>query len=278
MNPSSPRFEVVNRADANQYFPNFREIWLFRFLLVNLVLREFRIRYKQTLLGVVWAVFMPIITVVIFTFVFNGLADVPSEDIPYPIFAYAGLVPWMLFANGLTFSATSIVTNSELVTKTYFPRVLAPLAKQFSGMIDALISFAILLVLMLVTGYFPLWQIIFIPLLLLMALATSLGLGLWLSALHVRFRDVGLVVPYFVQMLLYLTPVAYPSSLLEGHARILYGLNPMVTVCDGFRWALFGLDILDPLTAAVSVVTTGVILLSGLVFFQRMEGGFPDYL
>ncbi len=278
MSQSNTQIELVNRPKTRFNLPNLREIWLFRFLLYNLILRELRIRYKQTILGFSWAIITPFFTMIIFTFVFNNLAGIEDATIPYPLFAYTALVPWNLFASGLTYSATSIVSNSELITRMYFPRLLAPLAKQFSGAADMGVAFVILLGLMGYYGYFPTWRIVLIPLLVLMAMAAALGVGMILATIHVRFRDIGPAVPFLVQLWLYLTPVAYPASLVDPSYQALYSLNPMVSVCEGFRWALLGTSGLDATSFAVSSCITLAIFMGGLLFFQQMEGSFPDFV
>jgi len=272
-----PPVENINKPPATYPLPNFGEIWRHRALLIQMIIRELKARYKQSVLGISWAIFNPIITMVVMSFVFHRLAEVPSYDIPYAVFSFTGIVPWQLFSKGLSAASQSIVAYGPMINKVYFPRLIPPIARLFTGVIDFGLAFIVLLILMLVYGFLPSFQaLLWVPFFTLLALAAALGLGLWLSALHVRFRDIGLLVPFLVQMLFYLTPVAYPSDLLEQPWRTLYGINPMVTVCDGFRWTLLGIDTFDPSTALASVISALVLLVSGLLFFRSMESSFPD--
>lgn len=269
---------VVNSAHDGWALPDMGEVWQFRYMLAQLVNVELRARYKQTIMGVLWAVINPIIMMVVFTIVFNRLANVPSYDIPYPIFAFAGLVPWTLFSKGLSASSVSIVTSGAIISKVYFPRVLIPLSKVFTGFVDFLLAFGVLFIMMLAYGYLPGLRALGVVFFALLAMLAAFGVGLWLSALHVRFRDIGHLVPFLVQTLLYLSPVAYPSSLINEPWRTLAGINPVVSVCDGFRWALLGLDTLHPATVLVSTVVTLLLVISGLFVFQRLEDSFPDLI
>jgi lipopolysaccharide transport system permease protein len=296
----SSDFVVTNVPGGRWALPSVKELWQYRSLLVQMVISEVKVRYKQTILGVLWAVINPLITMVVFTFVFNRLAGVETTGIPYPIFVYSGLVAWQLFAKGLAASSTSVVSSGGIIGKVYFPRIFAPLSKLFNGFIDFAIAFGILLLFMLFYGYLPTLRALAVIGFVILALMTALGLGLWFSAFHVRFRDVGQLVPFFIQTLLYLSPVAYPSALLNEPLRTLYGINPMVTVCDGFRWALldtptvstpfdtliiqsgyvFNNEIvtLYPSTMIVSFVVATTLFVSGLLIFGRMEKSFPDLI
>ncbi len=216
------------------------ELWRYRELLFFLVWRDVKVRYKQTALGAAWAILQPMLTMVVFTIFFGRLAGVPSDGLPYPVFAYTALIPWTFFASGLTQSADSLVGAANLLRKVYFPRLAIPVATVLAGGVDFLLSFSVLVVLMASYGIAPTWQIVWLPALMLLALATALGTGLWLSALNVQFRDVRYVVPFIVQVWMFATPIAYPSTLLEEPWRTVYGLNPMVGVVEGFRWALLG--------------------------------------
>lgn len=276
--PLSDFPEVVNKPITGFALPDFGEMWRYRNLLINLVARELKSRYKQSILGIAWAVINPMITIVVFSFVFDRLAAVPSYDVPYPLFSFAGLAPWALFARGITSSATSIVREQPMVTKIYVPRMLIPLSKMFTGMVDFAIAFVVLVIMGLALGYVPTANVIWLPFLILLAIMTALGVGLFLTALHVRFRDIGQVVPYMVQIWMYLSPVAYPTELLQEPLRTLYGINPMVTVCDGFRWALLGIDVFHPPSAILSTISAIVILLGGMFVFRRMESTFPDLI
>ncbi|MEP7340244.1 MAG: ABC transporter permease, partial [Acidobacteriota bacterium] len=243
-------------------------------LLYFLIWRDIKVRYKQTALGVVWAILQPFLTMLIFTFI-RGLAKIPSDGIPYPVFCFAALVPWTFFANGLTQSSNSLVGSSNLITKVYFPRLTIPLATVLSGAIDVLLAFGLLLVMMAYYGVAPSWQIVYLPLFLLLALITSLGVGLWLSALNVQYRDVRYVVPFLTQFWMLATPIAYPSSLIREPWRTVFGLNPMAGVVEGFRWALLGTAAPGKLMIVSSFVAV-VVLVGGAFYFRRMEKTFAD--
>jgi len=252
-----------------------REVWEYRELLYFLTWRDIKVRYKQTALGVAWAIIQPFFTMLVFTFI-RSLAKIPSDGIPYPVFCYAALVPWTFFANGLTNSSNSLVGSSNLLSKVYFPRLTIPLATVFSGVVDLLLAFALLLVMMFYYGIAPTWQIVWLPLFLLLALITSLGVGLWLSALNVKYRDVKYIVPFIAQFWLLATPIAYPSSLLKEPLRTIYGLNPMAGVVEGFRWALLGSKITVGPLLIVSSLMAVLILIGGAFYFRRMEKTFAD--
>jgi lipopolysaccharide transport system permease protein len=253
-----------------------RELWEYRELLFFFVWRDIKVRYKQTLLGVAWAIMQPLFAMLIFTIFFGRLARIPSDNIPYPLFSYAALVPWMYFANALIQSSNSLIEHERIITKVYFPRVILPMAAVLSGLLDFAIAFVLLLVLLVFYGVMPMLSILAIPLLVVFAAATALGVGLWLSALNVQYRDVRYVVPFMVQFWMFATPVVYPTSLVPAQWRPLYGLNPMVGVIDGFRWALFGRAPESLLVPLVSVIAVVVVLIGGLYYFQRMEETFAD--
>jgi lipopolysaccharide transport system permease protein len=255
---------------------HFRELWHFRDLLYFLVWRDLKVRYKQTVLGAAWAVIQPFFTMVVFSIFFGRLAGVPSDGIPYPLFAFAGLVPWTFFSNALSQSSNSLVGNQHLITKVYFPRLVIPVSAVLSGTLDFVIAFIVLLGMMIYYGVYPGIAVFTIPLFFLLALITALGTGLWLSALNVEFRDVRYIVPFLTQFWLFATPVAYPSSMLSEPWRILYGLNPMVGVVEGFRWALLGKPVLSGSMLAISVITAFVLLVTGALYFRRMERTFAD--
>jgi len=279
-----------------------RELWEYRELLYFLTWRDIKVRYKQTLLGAAWAIIQPFMTMVVFSIFFGSLAGVPSDGIPYPIFSFAALVPWTFFSNGLAQSANSLVGSANLIKKVYFPRLVVPISGVLGGLPDFFLAFIVLLGMMLVYGLYPtLASLIWLPIFLLLALITSLGVGLWLSALNVQYRDVRYLVPFMTQLWMFITPVAYASSLLHEPWRTLYGLNPMVGVIDGFRWALLSgrtafnsvgaglhLEMLgihwqtraigNPpgLMVLVSAVVAIVILITGAMYFRRMEKTFAD--
>ena len=253
-----------------------RELWEYRELLYFLVWRDIKVRYKQTALGATWAIIQPFFTMVVFSLFFGHLGKIPSDGMPYPIFSFAALVPWTFFANGLGQSSNSLVGNANLITKIYFPRLIVPLASVFSGIVDFLLAFIVLLGMMLYYGLIPTLNVFWLPLFVLLALVTSLGVGLWFSALNVEYRDVRYVVPFITQFWLFATPIAYPSSLLSQPWRTIYGLNPMVGVVEGFRWALLGTNTAPGPIIAVSSAAALVILVTGAFYFRRMEKTFAD--
>jgi lipopolysaccharide transport system permease protein len=253
-----------------------REIWEYRELLYFLIWRDIKVRYKQTALGATWAVIQPLFTMIVFSLFFGHLGKIPSDGIPYPIFSFAALVPWTFFANGLNQSSNSLVGSSTLITKVYFPRLIIPLASVFSGIVDFALAFLVLVVMMLFYGLTPTLNVLWLPLFLLLALVTSLAVGLWLSALNVEYRDVRYVVPFITQFWMLATPIAYPSSLLHEPWRTLYGLNPMVGVVEGFRWALLGSGSAPGPIIAVSSAAALLILVTGAFYFRRMEKTFAD--
>jgi lipopolysaccharide transport system permease protein len=253
-----------------------QELWEYRELLYFLTWRDIKVRYKQTALGAAWAIIQPFFTMVVFSLFFGKLAKIPSDGIPYPIFSYTALVPWTFFANGLAQSSNSLVGSANLIKKVYFPRLTIPIATIFSGVVDFLLAFVVLLGMMLFYDLRPTLHALWLPLFLLLALVTSLGVGLWFSAMNVQFRDVRYVVPFITQFWMFATPIAYPSSLLDAKWRVLYGLNPMVGVVDGFRWALLGKGAPPGPMIAVSALTALALLVSGAFYFRRMEKTFAD--
>jgi lipopolysaccharide transport system permease protein len=253
-----------------------KEFWDYRELLYFLVWRDIKVRYKQTALGAAWAVLQPVLTMVVFSIFFGRLAKVPSDGIPYPVFALAALVPWQLFAYAVSESTNSLVGSQNLIKKVYFPRLVIPVASVLAGLVDFAISFAALIGLMTYYGIRPTIAIVILPLFILLAVASALCTGLWLSALNVQFRDVRYTIPFLTQFWMFITPVAYPSSLVPEKWRTLFGLNPMAGVVEGFRWALLGkATSLGPLLA-VSIAAMAILLFGGLVYFRRMESTFAD--
>jgi len=252
------------------------ELWKYRELLYFLVWRDIKVRYKQTALGAAWAVLQPLLTMIVLTVFFGRLAKIPSNGIPYPLFAYTALLPWQLFAFALTESANSLVGNQSLITKVYFPRLIVPLASVLAGLVDFGISFVVLLILMAYYRIVPTATIVVLPLFIILAVATALSVGLWLSALNVQFRDVRYTIPFLTQFWLFATPVAYPSSLVPERWRVWYGLNPMTGVVEGFRWALLGKARSPGTSLWVSVLVVVLLLVGGLAYFRRMESTFAD--
>jgi lipopolysaccharide transport system permease protein len=259
-----------------------RALWDYRELLYFLVWRDLKVRYKQTVLGVAWIVLQPVVSMVVFSLLFGGLLKVPSGGVPYPIFAYAALLPWNYFASSLGRSSTSLVSSAHIITKVYFPRLVIPISGVVSGLVDFAIAFLVLIGLMVFYGIAPASAMALLPGFLLLAVVTALAFGLWLSALNVRYRDVNYLVPFLLQIWLYLTPVLYGSSLIPQPFRILLVLNPMTGVVEGFRWALLGGHLADarPPRAlfAVSIAITLAVLISGLAFFRRTERTFADII
>jgi lipopolysaccharide transport system permease protein len=253
-----------------------RELWEYRELLYFLAWRDIKVRYKQTVLGAAWAIMQPFLTMVVFSIFFGELAKIPSEGVPYPVFAYTALVPWTYFANALTQSSNSLVDQEAVITKVYFPRLIVPMASVLAGLVDFAIAFAVLVGVMFVYGIVPTAAIWTLPFFVLLASATALAVGIWLSALNVQYRDVRYVVPFLVQFWLFATPIAYPSSLVPESWRAIYGLNPMAGVVEGFRWALLGRAHGPGPLLVVSALTVAVLLASGLYFFRRVEKTFAD--
>ncbi len=268
----------IHRIEATSGWVSLRlsELWDYRELLYFLTWRDIKVRYKQTVLGAAWAIIQPFFTMLVFSMFFGRLARVPSDGIPYPVFCYAALVPWTFFANGLTQSSNSLVGSSNLITKVYFPRLTIPLATVFSGVIDFCLAFLLLIGMMIFYGLIPTVNIVWLPLFLLLALVTSLGVGLWLAALNVQFRDVRYVVPFVNQFWMLATPIAYPSSLMREKWRLIYGLNPMAGVVEGFRWALLGVNTTPGPMLIVSSLAAVILLMGGAFYFRRMEKTFAD--
>ena len=259
-------------------WPKFGELWEYRELLFFFVWRDIKVRYKQTVLGAAWAIIQPFFTMVIFSLFFGRLASIPSDGLPYPIFSYAALVPWTFFATALTQASNSLVLGANMVKKIYFPRLTLPISTVLAGIVDFALAFIVLMGMMFFYGLTPTINILWLPLFLLLALITSLGVALWLSAMNVQFRDVHYTIPFLTQAWLFITPIAYPSSLLSEPWRTLYGLNPMAGVVEGFRWALLGTDTAPGPMTFVSAVVALVLFFSGALYFRRMEQNFADVL
>lgn len=254
------------------------DLWEYRELLGIFVWRDLKVRYRQTVIGALWAIVQPFLTMVIFSVFFGRLAGVPSDSIPYPIFSYAALVPWTFFANSITQASNSLVNNAEMIKKIYFPRLTMPFASMLAGLVDFILAFIILIGMMLYYGFVPTINILWFPLFLLLAMMTALGVSLWLSAMNVQFRDVRYMIPFITQAWLFATPVAYPSSMLSEPWRTLYGINPMVGVVEGFRWALLGTETAPGPMMIVSFAVAFLILISGVYYFRRMEKIFADVI
>jgi len=255
---------------------NLRDLFLYRELIFFMTWRDLKVRYKQTLLGASWAILQPFLTMVVFSIFFGNLAKVPSDGVPYPIFSYTALIPWTLFSKALQDASRSLVANSHMITKVYFPRMILPLSSVMAGVVDFLIAFVVLLGMMVFFNIFPTANVLVLPLFLVLALVTAVGVGLWLSALNVLFRDINYVLPFLTQFWMYLTPVAYPSSMIPSEWQVIYALNPMTGVVEGFRWALLGTGQPPGMMTLVSSITAVVLLISGMFYFRRMERLFAD--
>lgn len=266
---------VVRKPGRSNGIANLRELWVSRELLYFLTWREVKVRYKQTVLGAAWAILQPLFTMVVFSLIFGRLARMPSDGVPYPIWSYAALLPWQFFSQALSSASGSVIANANLIRKVYFPRLAAPMSGVLFGLVDFSIAFGVLVLMMCHYGLGPSWRVLLLPAFLLLAILTALGAGLWLSALTVRYRDFKFVLPFLSQVWLFATPVIYPSSLLEEPWRSIYGLNPMVGVVEGFRWALLGTARPGPMVY-VSIVSALALLASGFAYFNRVERTFAD--
>jgi lipopolysaccharide transport system permease protein len=255
---------------------NLGELWEYRELFYFLTWRDIKVRYKQTALGAAWALIQPFFTMVVFTIFFGRLAKIPSDGIPYPIFSFCALLPWQLFAYALSQSSNSLVTERSLVTKVYFPRLIVPTSSVLAGLVDFAIAFGLLLLMMVYYGIVPTVRVIFLPLFVVFAVMTALAVGLWLTALNVRFRDVRYTIPFLTQFWLFASPVAYSSSLVPENWRWVYGLNPMAGVIEGFRWALLGSEVQITSLMGMSGLIVLVLLAGGLWYFKKTERTFAD--
>lgn len=286
---TNTEMEVISNAAASKLPPSLfigpakgwtslglKELWEYRELLYFLTWRDIKVRYKQTALGAAWAIIQPVFMMVVFSLFFGHLGKMPSDGIPYPVFVYCALLPWQLFAHALGESTNSLVANERLITKVYFPRLVVPLSAVLGGLVDFAIAFVVLIGMMAYYRIVPGMAIFTLPLFILLAVTTALGVGLWLSALNVQYRDVRYTLTFLTQFWLFATPVAYSSSIVPQRWRPLYGLNPMVGVVDGFRWALLGETEAPGLWLGVSVAVVVLILVGGLYYFRRMEDTFAD--
>ncbi len=276
INERKPTVEIKPRK--GWFDLDLRALWQYRELLYFLTWKDVIIRYKQTAIGAAWAILQPLLTMLIFTMVFSKFAGVPSDGLPYPIFAFTALLPWQFFAQAISRSSISLVGNPDMISKVYFPRLIIPMSSTLSPVIDFCIAFAILLGMMAWYGIAPTWGIVALPIFLLLALQTALAICFFLSALNVKYRDVGHAVPFLVQCWMYASPVAYSVQLVPEHWRFWYSLNPMVGVIEGFRWALLGKTSPDFGVMAVSAVVVTVLFFTGLVYFRQMERTFADVI
>jgi lipopolysaccharide transport system permease protein len=274
--PSTTRLHSRLQPSYGWVSLKLREVWQYRELLFFLTWRDIKVRYKQTVLGASWAILQPLFSMVIFTVFFGNLGKIPSDNIPYPIFSYTGLLPWTFFANSLTMASNSLVANSNMLKKVYFPRLALPISTILGGVVDFALAFILLIGLMVYYGIVPTVNILWLPFFVMLAFITSLGVGLWLSAMNVQFRDLRYAVPFLTQAWLFITPIVYPSSLLSEPWRTLYGLNPMAGVVEGFRWALLGSETASASIIVASTVMALVLLVTGALYFRRMERTFAD--
>jgi lipopolysaccharide transport system permease protein len=253
-------------------------VWQYRELLYYLVWRELKVRYKQAAIGAGWAIIQPVTAMLIFTVIFGRFAKIPSDGLPYPVFAYAALLPWTYFATALQRGGTGLVEDAQLIQKIYFPRLIMPLSMVTAPLVDFMLSFLVLLVLMAWYGIIPTWGVLALPLFLLLSLAMAFAMALWLGPFNVRFRDVRHALPFIIQIWMYASPVVYPVSLIPERWQLIYYLNPMVGVIEGFRWALLGKDSPDFYAMGVSALLVMVILLGGIIYFKKMERTFADII
>ncbi len=271
-----PARRQVIRPPQGWFELNLGELWAYRELLYFFVWRDIKLRYKQTLVGAGWALIQPLLAMIIFTLFFGMLARIPSDGLPYPVFYYSALLPWLYFANALTTATNTVVEHQRVITKVFFPRLLLPTSSVLSGLLDLAVGATLLAGLILYYGLKPAWTLLLLPLFALLAMATALGVGLWLSAMNALYRDVRYVVPFLVQVWMFASPVAYPTSLVPAEWRWLYGLNPMAGVIEGFRWAATGQGQPPGVTLLASAVGVLVILIGGLMYFQKMESTIAD--
>jgi lipopolysaccharide transport system permease protein len=283
---SSSQIQTVIRPRRGWQAINFTELWQYRDLLIFLAWRDISVRYKQTVLGAAWAVIQPFFSMVIFSVFFGYFMRVPSDNVPYPLFSYAALLPWGYFATAVTSAAQSLIDNEKLLTKVYFPRLIIPVASILPALLDFMIAFVLLIVMFVGYRFLPdpasryyaelSINVIWLPAFLLLALITALGVGLWISALNVQYRDFRYVIVFLIQLWLFASPVTYSASVVPQTIRPIYGINPMVGVIEGFRWALLGTEALSPLTLLVSTMVALGLLISGMLYFRRMERVFAD--
>ena len=269
---------VIIEPSKRRFFLNLRGIWEYRELLLFLAWRDLKTRYSQTAIGFAWAIIQPVAMMLLFTLVFSNFAKLPSDGVPYPLFVYAALLPWGYFSRSLDRSSFSVVAESNLIKKVYFPRIIVPISAMLVGLIDFAIAFVLLLVMMVFYGVMPSWQALFIPLFLLLTMLISLAVSLWLAALFVRFRDIAAAMPLVTQMWMFASPVVYPVSLVPEKWKILYSLNPMAGVIEGFRWALLGTAVPNFGAMALSAIVILVLLVCGMAYFNRVERTFADVI
>jgi lipopolysaccharide transport system permease protein len=275
---SAVKSNTVIEPSKGLFHLDLAELWLYRELLYFMAWREIKIRYKQTVIGAAWAIVQPLLTMLIFTIVFGQFAKIPSDGLPYALFAYTALLPWEYFSQAISRSGGSLVNDANLIRKVYFPRLIIPLAAVVTPLVDICLSFTILLGMMAWFGFAPTLGVLMLPLFLLLAVVTALSVTLWLAPLNVRFRDVRYAIPFLIQVWMYASPIAYPVSLIPEQWRLVYSLNPLVGVIEGFRWALLGNESPDFTAIAVSTIAVLMFLSGGLIYFKRMEQTFADVI
>jgi lipopolysaccharide transport system permease protein len=273
--PRSPE-TVLIRPSTGLAALNLGDLWTYRELIAFMIWRDLKVRYKQTMLGAAWAVIQPVLTMLVFNFVFGTVAKVPTDGVPYPIFSYTALLPWGLFTTALNTASRSLTANQNMITKIYFPRLVLPIASVLGGLVDFAIAFVILIIMLFYYHVTPTAAVWTLPLFLLLAIISALGTALWLSAINVQYRDVNYVLPFLTQFWLFLTPVAYSAKVISEKWQIVYSLNPMAGVVNGFRWALLGTDTGPGLTMGISAGIALAVLISGLFYFRSMERTFAD--
>jgi lipopolysaccharide transport system permease protein len=269
---------VTIKPDRQRFALNVRELWVYRELLVFLIWRDIKVRYKQTLLGAAWAILQPLLTTLVFTLFFGMLAGVSSDNVPYPVFAYAGLLPWTFFANSVTQSSNSLVGNSNLITKVYFPRIIIPSAAVGAGLVDFAIAFLVLIGMMIYYRVGVTWSTLMLPVLALHITLFSIAVGMWLSALNVKYRDIRFVLPFLIQLWMFISPVIYPASMIPEQWRWLLMLNPLTGIIENFRAALFVEKQFEWASLLISMAMTLVMLLYSIYSFRRMEKHFADVI
>jgi lipopolysaccharide transport system permease protein len=272
----SQGFDFVVEPTRGWAAPNLRVLWDYRELMFFLAWRDVKVRYKQSLLGIGWVIIQPLTAMVVFTVIFGQFAKLPSEGVPYAVFTYAALLPWQLFSSAVTRSANSVLSSSSIFTKVYFPRLVLPVAAIFANVVDFGISLLVFFGLLAIFGIWPGWPLLFLPLFVLLTIATTLAFGIWLAALNVRYRDVTYVVPYLVQLSLFLSPVAYSANLVpHGVWRVIYSLNPLAGLIQGFRWSLIRGPAPDSMLL-ISIAAVSILLVTGIYYFRRVEKTFAD--
>lgn len=275
--PRTVELPVVRISARRKWLAlDLRELWAYRELLYFFVWRDIKVRYKQTAIGAAWAILQPVLTMLVFSLFFGKLAKIPSQGLPYPVFYYCALLPWMYFAAALQASTNVVVEQQRVITKVYFPRVVLPISSVLSGLLDFAVSFVVFVFLMAYYRIAPTAAAVWLPAFTLLAILTALGVGLWLSALNALYRDVRYVLPFLVQFWMFASPVAYPSSLVPAKWRWLYGLNPMAGVIEGFRWALTGQGQPPGVLLAASAAGVALFVLGGLIYYHAVEGRIAD--